>query len=248
MEKVPLISVITVTYNAGKVITKTLESLKLQSFKNFEHIVIDGKSKDDTLQKIKEYYLPQSQVISEPDRGLYDAMNKGLKMAKGKYLIFLNAGDTFHDKDTLRKYAEVASGDKDIIYGDTIIVDNNGKKISDRHLSAPENLTFKSFLNGMLVCHQAFMVKKELAPQYDLKYHFSADYDWCVKCLKVSNPNKCVNLKSVTIDYLSDGLTDKNKFHSLMERMKIMGRHYGWPLTLTKHLVFIFRSLRRGKI
>ena len=100
----------------------------------------------------------------------------------------------------------------------------------------------------MLICHQAFMVKKVLAPAYDLNYRFSADYDWCVKCISNASSENCENLKTVTIDYRSDGLTDNNKLESLKERFNIMSKHYGLPLTLSKHFGFIFRALRRGKI
>ena len=248
MDAQPLISIITVTYNASDVINKTMESLKSQTFKDFEHLVIDGASKDNTLQLIKESGLSATRIVSEPDNGLYDAMNKGLRMAKGKYLLFLNAGDTFYDATTLAHYADKAEKDNDIIFGDTIIVDNKGNKISNRHLSAPEKLTKKSFANGMLICHQAFMVKKSLAPQYNLDYRFSADYDWCVNCISAASKDRCVNLKEVTIKYLSDGLTDKHKWASLKERFRIMSHHYGLPSTLIHHISFIFRALRRGKV
>ncbi|MCH5226008.1 MAG: glycosyltransferase [Muribaculaceae bacterium] len=248
MESEPLISVITVTYNASSVIDITLKSLQGQSFHNFEHIVVDGNSTDNTLNKVQEVELPQSVVISEPDKGLYDAMNKGLRIARGKYVIFLNAGDAFHDPDTLENYACGARKGYDIIYGDTVIVDGIGKYLGPRHLSAPVKLTKESFSEGMLICHQAFMVKKELAPLYNLDYKFSADYDWCVKCIGNANPDNCLNLNAVTIDYLSDGLTDKNKWKSLKERFKIMVSHYGLLLTSLNHLGFIFRAIRRGKI
>ena len=127
-------------------------------------------------------------------------------------------------------------------------MDANNKKISDRHLSVPERLTHKSFSDGMLICHQAFMVKKNLAPEYDLNYRFSADYDWCVKCIAKSRPGNCRNLGEITIDYLSDGLTDKNKWKSLRERYKIMSRHYGSISTFFRHVGFLFRALKRGKV
>lgn len=244
----PLISIITVTYNASEVIGKTMDSLREQTFKDFEHIVIDGASSDDTVKIVESYELPQTRVVSEPDKGLYDAMNKGLRQARGKYLLFLNAGDACHNPQTLSDYAEIAKENADIIFGDTIIVDDKGQKIADRHLSAPEKLTRKSFASGMLICHQAFMVKKELAPEYDLNYRFSADYDWCIKCIGNSAPDKCVNLNRVTIKYLSDGLTDKNKWASLKERFRIMKRHYGLASAIWQHFTFIFRALRRGSI
>lgn len=248
MEEAPLITIITVTYNAGDVIDKTLDSLKEQSYKDFEFLVIDGASKDDTVKRVEAASLPSTKILSEPDKGLYDAMNKGIGLANGKYIIFLNAGDSFHTPNTLRQYSIEADKGADIIYGDTIIVDDKGKKISDRHLSAPDKLTKASFSKGMLICHQAFMVKKEKAPLYDLNYRFSADYDWCVKCISASKAGKNVNLGCVTIDYLSNGLTDHNKKESLKERMRIMAKHYGWPLTILRHISFIFRSIRRGSI
>ena len=248
MEQQPLISIITVTYNAGKVISKTLQSLKNQTFRDFEHLIIDGASKDETLDIVKDYGLTQTKVISEPDKGLYDAMNKGIRLANGKFILFLNAGDSFHSDSTLACYSEQAKNNYDIIFGDTIIVDGNGNKIADRHLSAPQKLTKNSFSDGMLICHQAFMVKKELAPSYNLDYRFSADYDWCINCISKTNPDNCKNLNQVTIDYLSDGLTDKNKWKSLRERFKIMAWHYGLIKTTSKHLGFILRAARRGKI
>lgn len=252
----PLISVITITYNAAPVIRPTLESLNAQTFRNFEHLVIDGASKDDTVSIVKGM-CPDSIVRSEPDRGLYDAMNKGLRAAKGKYLLFLNAGDALHAPDTLQRYADAAYLNRnntpnadsrqryaDIIYGDTIVVDSARNFVKPRHLSVPERLTFRSFANGMLVCHQAFMVRRDLAPEYDLHYRFSADYEWTIRCLKTADSDRNVNLHAVAIDYLSDGLTDKNHRASLKERFRIMCRYYGTIPTLLRHIRFLLRHLK----
>lgn len=242
--KVPLISVITITYNAADVIRPTLDSLNAQSFRDFQHIVIDGASKDNTVDIVREL-SPDSFVVSEPDKGLYDAMNKGLARATGRYLLFLNAGDSLHSADTLRHYAQAihTNGHPDIVYGDTNIVDKNREFLRPRHLSAPKRLTFNSFANGMLVCHQAFMVRRELAPKYNTDYRFSADYEWTLRCLKASDPAKNINLNQVTIDYLSDGLTDKNHTASLKERFRIMSRYYGFLPTVLHHFRFLYRSL-----
>ena len=245
MEKQPLISIITVTYNAENEIEKTLQSLKEQSCDDFEHIVVDGASKDKTLQRVKDFSLPVSTVISEPDKGLYDAMNKGLCLAKGKYVLFLNAGDSFFDSETLGIYAEVARKDFDIIYGDTCIVDPTGKIVGDRHLHVPSILDFRSFSKGMLICHQAFMVKKDIAGDYDLNYRFSADFDWCIRCIKETTPDRCLNLKTVSIRFLEAGITDKNKLKSLKERFRIMTKHYGLVPTIFNHFQFLFRALKR---
>lgn len=183
-------------------------------------------------------------IISEPDRGLYDAMNKGLKAARGEYVLFLNAGDKFHSATTLEEYAAQAGEDVDIIYGDTVLVDGLGGYLGRRHHSAPARLDADSFKRGMLVCHQAFMVRRELAPDYDLHYRFSADYDWCVKCLKKTSAERTRRL-GVTIDYLTDGLTDRNKMSSLIERFHVMSAHYGMPVAVARHIGFVPRLLLR---
>lgn len=237
MDRTPLVSVVTITYNAAECLLPTMKSVADQSWTDMEHLIIDGASKDDTLKIARSF--PHPRIVSEPDRGLYDAMNKGLSLAKGKYVIFLNAGDTFHSSDSLALYARAALKGYDIIYGDTMIVDKDRKTIGPRHYSVPEVLTPNSFAKGMLICHQAFMVRKELAPPYDLKYRFSADYDWCIKCIRAAKPGNFCNLHSVTIDYLSDGLTDKNKWKSLRERYRVMASHYGQFRTAWRHLQLI---------
>lgn len=222
-----------------------MKSVATQKCNDFEHLIIDGASRDNTLEIARRLGTDSLRILSEPDNGLYDAMNKGLRMAKGKYVIFLNAGDAFHSPETLPKYEAAARKNPDIIYADTVIVDENRSIIAPRHLSAPDILSFRSFASGMLVCHQAFMVRKDLAPLYDTSYRFSADYDWTVKCLHKSRPGRCINLKTVAIDYLSDGLTDKNKIKSLIERFRIMRVHYGLAPTVANHISFIGRAIGR---
>lgn len=249
MDGRPLISVITITYNASETLPLTMKSVGEQTFHDFEHLVVDGASTDDTIILARQMGKPGLRIVSEPDEGLYYAMNKGLKMASGRYLIFLNSGDRFHDADSLKSYAEaIKKKSPDIIYGDTDIVDIKGKRIGPRHLSAPEILTVDSFSHGMLICHQAFMVRKDIAPLYDTDFRYSADYDWCIRCIKASRAGDRVNLHKVTIDYLADGLTDKHKKASLIERFKIMAAHYGSMKAVAAHLSFIPRALKRGKL
>ncbi|MDE6321826.1 MAG: glycosyltransferase, partial [Muribaculaceae bacterium] len=176
-----------------------------------------------------------------PDRGLYDAMNKGLARAQGDYVIFLNAGDSFHSPDTLQLIADAAM-DHDypgIIYGQTDIVDADRRRIGPRHLTAPEVLEFKSMANGMVVCHQAFVALRKITEPFDLRYRFSADYEWCLRCLKKSKRNQYID--AVLIDYLNEGVTTRNHSKSLMERFKIMCRYYGTLPTIARHFKFLFR-------
>lgn len=233
----PLISVITITFDAEKTIGVTMASVAGQTCRDYEHVVIDGASRDGTLAIARGY--AGVRILSEPDRGLYDAMNKGLRMARGEYVLFLNAGDTFHSPDILEAYARRARLGDDIIFGDTVIVDPDRRELGPRHYSAPQHLTVKSFSRGMLICHQAFMVRRHIAPEYDLRYRFSADYDWTIRCIKASDPKKCTNLGIVTTDYLSDGLTDRNKLRSLRERYHVMAVHYGHASALRRHGVLM---------
>ena len=239
----PKFSVITVTYNAGKVLEDTIQSVVFQTYRNVEYIIVDGNSKDNTLEIVDKYRNRISQVISEPDKGLYDAMNKGIQLATGDYLCFLNAGDEFHDNETLQKIVHTLKGKElpDVIYGETAIVDEEGHFLHMRRLSAPQTLTWKSFKQGMLVCHQAFFAHRELAVQhpYDLKYRFSADFDWCIRIMKKT---KCLhNTRLTIIDYLNEGMTTRNHKASLKERFRIMAKHYGWLSTILHHGWFVIR-------
>jgi len=237
----PLFSIITCTFNAAETLERTLGSVAEQDYQGKELIIIDGGSKDGTLDIARKYELKK--LVSEPDRGLYDAMNKGIKAASGDYLIFLNAGDRFHSPTTLSDVAKNLIGNEDVIYGQTAIVDDEGKFISMRQHTAPKNLNWKKFKNGMLVCHQAFWVKREIAMKtpYDLSFRYSSDVDWCIRVMKQSNVLKYTGL--TLIDYLNEGMTTTNRKASLKERFNIMKKHYGLPSTVTRHLWFIVRAV-----
>lgn len=241
----PLISIITVTYNAQAVLEPTLRSVESQTFDDYEHIIIDGRSTDGTLALVGSHGNPRLHLHSKPDQGIYHGMNRGLKYAKGKYVIFLNAGDRFATRDTLAAYAGAAMDDEDIIYGDTVIVDSKGNILRNRHLSAPDMLTYRSFLNGMLICHQAFMVRREIAPQYSREFKLSADYDWCLGCIENSRIIKRKNLNAITIHYLDGGMSEKKKWVSLKERFIIMKRRFGFMAALKAHMGFIPRAVAR---
>ena len=243
----PLFSIITVTFNAANTLPATLASVKSQTCRLYEHIIMDGASKDNTIEIAKNAGIENLKITSEPDKGLYDAMNKAIDKSTGEYLIFLNAGDAFHSPNTLQNIADVIM-DNDfpgIVYGQTQLVDNNRNRIGDRHLTAPETLTFKSFAEGMVVCHQAFIVLRKVAVKYDLKYRFSADYEWCLRCLKRSMNN--IYIDETIIDYLSEGLTTANRKDSLKERFKIMCQYYGTLPTIWRHITFIPRFLKQRK-
>lgn len=240
----PLFSIITVTWNAASVIAPTLRSVERQSSSDYEMLIIDGASTDDTLALVRQASIASMRVFSEPDNGLYDAMNKGISRARGRYIIFLNAGDAFADDTVLARLAVLAADNPGVIYGQTQLVDAQRKVVGKRHLSAPKRLTTDSFLKGMVVCHQAFVARRDLAPQYDLRYRLSADYDWCIKVLKKSPANAYAGREPI-ISYLSEGMTTRHHRASLWERFRIMCHHYGTGMAVLAHLSFIPRYLKR---
>ena len=259
------ITVATVTWNAAAVLQRTLDSVAEQDYPHVQHVVVDGNSADNTLTLLRQYQECESteglerqeiMVLSEPDKGLYDAMNKAIAMAEGDYILFLNAGDRFHERDTLSKIADKCSMLNAqcsmlpaVIYGDTDIVDDEGHFLRKRHLRPPQKLTWKSFKHGMLVCHQAFFARMDIAKRtpYNLKYRFSADYDWCIRVMKEGSALNLpmANADIIVADYLDGGMTVKNHRSSLTERLRIMAAHYGWLTATDMHIGFIFRALKR---
>ena len=240
----PKFSVITVCYNAQATLEDTIQSVIAQTYHHVEYIIVDGASKDRTLSIINRYRDRITTVVSEPDKGLYDAMNKGLCLATGDYVCFLNAGDSFHEDDTLQQMVHTLrelTELPDVLYGETALVDAEGHFVRMRRLQAPEHLTWHSFRQGMLVCHQAFFAKRTLAEPYDLRYRFSADFDWCIRIMKKSKVLHNTHL--TLIDYLEEGMTTRNHKASLHERFRIMAKHYGWLSTVAHHAWFVVRAV-----
>lgn len=250
----PLISIITVTYQAESYLRRTMESVLSQDYTNIEYIVIDGNSKDKTVIIIKEFeaaFLKKGHRFrwrSEPDMGIYDAMNKALKMATGDYLWFMNAGDRIASENILSSLisglSTINKNDlnnlPDFIYGETYIVNDQGAIMGERRLKAPEILTWKSFHMGMLVCHQSMLVKSTIAPLFDLRYRYSADFDWTIRCLRKAK--NIHNTHLVLSHFLDGGVSKKKMRASLKERFRIMAFYYGWVSTILHHFWFIFRA------
>ena len=236
-----LFSIITVTYNASQWIERTIQSVISQSYSNIEYIIVDGNSTDGTLELIKKHQPAITHYISEPDRGLYDAMNKGLKSATGDYVWFINAGDTLNSETTVQKIVDAIAGGNlpDIVYGETNIVDPQGNSLGMRRLKAPEKLSWKSFRMGMLVCHQSFIVRRTIADSYDLQYRFTADFDWCIRCLKKAET--VFNTHLILTQFLEAGLSAANRKEALKERYRIMCENYGKLPTQIRHIWFAFR-------
>ena len=254
-------TIVTITYNAAAVVERTLESVLQQTYEGVEHLIIDGASKDSTLE-LAELYKQRSDasgmghkviIQSEPDHGIYDAMNKGLTQASGDYIVYMNAGDFFPASDTLEqivhrcKLNETPSDELPaVLYGNTNIVDDKGHFLRPRRLQPPPQLTWRSFRHGMLVCHQAFYARTDIAKnlQYDTRYRYSADVDWCIRVMHEGERAGLTlyNINMVVANYTEEGATTQHHKDSLKERFHVMYRHYGYLSTVLMHIWFVFRS------
>ena len=259
------ITYVTITFNAAKVLQRTLDSIMQQDYPNIVHLIIDGASTDNTMKLVDDYIARSNaaenghriQVTSEPDKGIYDAMNKGLRSLDGDYVCFLNAGDFLPTPDTVSRIAEAITNTQSpspntsqlpaVVYGNTDIVDGEGRFLHHRRLSPPENLTWKSFRQGMLVCHQAFYARTDfaIATPYDMQYRYSADVDWCIRVMKAAEKENIplLNLKMVVANYTEEGQTTLHHRESLWERYRVMEHHYGRVQTCLLHLWFVVRAL-----
>lgn len=253
-----LFTIITCTFNAEKELQRTLDSVMQQRYPHVEHIIQDGLSRDKSADMARQYKEKSDtsgnghsvRVFSEKDGGLYDAMNRTIQKATGDYLVFLNAGDTLPSPDTLANIAaSVGEGEAlpGVLYGDTDIVDEQGHFVRHRRLQPPARLSWKSFRQGMLVCHQAFYARTDLAKAtpYDLNYKLSADFDWCIRIMKAAQKRHLTlkNVGFVVANYLEGGMSVQHHRSSLAERFRIMRHHYGLLTTLFMHAWFVFRAL-----
>ena len=254
-------SIITITYNAEAFLPRTVESVLSQHYRDIEHIIIDGASTDSTISVAQDYmqrsYAAQNghevRIVSEPDNGLYDAMNKGLRQASGDYICFLNAGDFFPNANVLDTIVSRSLTGKSrqqlpaVIYGNTDIVDNEGNFLRHRRLAPPRNLTWRSFRKGMLVCHQAFYARLDIARTvpYDTRYRYSADVDWCIRVMKEAERIGAglAYVDSVVVNYTQEGQTTKHHRDSLKERYRVMQCHYGAFTTALMHAWFAVRAV-----
>ena len=191
----PLVTIVTVTLNCEEVVSATLESVVSQDYDKVEHIVVDGKSKDDTVRIINNYRKFIDQFISEKDGGIYDAMNKGVRLASSEscFITFLNAGDVFHDRSVISNIVKSAGQGWGHIYGNII---RNGQL-----LRTPDKIN-EFILATNMICHQAFFFRTDVHRQYlyDTRFKFCADYKLLIELVRAGEKFCKVNLPIVDFD------------------------------------------------
>lgn len=177
------ITIITATYNSGGTVRNTLESVLEQTYADFEHLIVDGASKDNTLDIVKEYlprYHGRLRYISEPDKGIYDAMNKGIAMATGDVVGILNSDDFYTANDVLEQVAKVLADESiDAVYGDVHYVDDDNLSKCVRYYSS--HLFHRSWMRfGFMPAHPSFYCRRSVYKRFgtfDLSYKVAADFE-----------------------------------------------------------------------
>jgi glycosyltransferase involved in cell wall biosynthesis len=240
------LSIITITYQAELYLERTIQRVISQKgLEQIEYILVDGGSTDQTMDIVSRYKNYFHTIISEKDQGIYDAMNKGIKASTGDYLIFMNAGDCFASDQTLEKILKDLDEQPDVLYGETQYVDMKGTVLGLRSELTPQILpqqaTWKDFKYGMVICHQSFIVKRSIAPLFNLQYKLSSDVDWEIKCLKIAQ--KIKKTDQPIANYLMGGASVTNLKKSWSERFEVLQTHFGLIPTILNHVFIIFRGL-----
>ena len=213
-------TIITVVYNGRELLPGTVESVRKQRYPHLEYILVDGGSKDGTVDMIRSYAeeMPYLKWISEPDKGL-------------------------HSENTVAQLMERITPETDVLYGETLLVNSKREpagimsELSTRSL--PVSLHWSQYLQGMLVVHQSFIVRRTIAPEYVMD-NLCADYDWCIRILKHSRQNVSAGL--IITDYLMGGMSKQRHQQSLKDRFEVMRVHFGLFPTLLAHAWILIRA------
>lgn len=235
----PFFSIITVSFNAENIIYKTIQSALNQTFKDFEIIVKDGKSRDNTINSIPKD--EKIKVFSESDNGIYDAMNRAIEISSGKYLIFMNTGDLFADENVLEKIYNEIEDNEDIIYGNYIVGDN---------IHQPTNKITDFYLYRTPLCHQSIFFKKELFQKlglYDCKYKILADYDFTLKARMSGAKFKYTD--TAICKYLGGGVSETKEGNVIKEKERKDILKKNFPLvSRLRYDIFLILSFRKFRI
>lgn len=241
------VSIITATYNSSATIKDTVLSVKNQSYRNVEHIVVDGQSTDNTLNLLN-YFGHRGPLLSEPDKGIYDAMNKGVKMAGGDIVGILNSDDFYADGRVIEKVVKTfESGDCDAVYGDLVYVDAfHTKKVLRKWIAGGYNK--KLFYRGWMPPHPTFFVKKEVYEKYgafNLNFKSSSDYELLLRFMFLKDI-KVKYLPGVLVHMRAGGLSNRSLKNRIAAHIE---DHRAWSTNgiSPKWYTVVLKPLRKVK-
>lgn len=222
-----LISIATVCFNSAKTIRTTLDSVRAQTYRPLELVIVDGGSTDQTMDIVAEYADIHGTVVSEPDAGIYDAMNKAIRLAKGDVIFFLNSDDCFSDNQVIQDVVNVFSAsNSDLVFGDVFCINGSTRFRKDQSRITRKNILFEG------ICHQSVFARTDFVRKmgsFDLDYKICADYDWMIRAF--TNGGKTSHIPRVIADYSMEGFSEKNLKLRLSEQRMIQEKHYH-PLVL----------------
>lgn len=233
------VSIVTIVYNGQDFLPQTIASVKAQTYPAVEYIIIDGNSSDNTLSIINENQAHITTWISEPDKGLYNAMNKGIAKATGDWICFLNAGDTFYQNTTLEKLFSRDLTDIDFLYGDSYLLTLEGKPV---RLMKAETLTRSSISKGMIACHQTMFIRREKCPDYDESLVQMADLNWVIDILYSIPPNRILKTDVCVVYYLMGGVSESAFWSNFVDYLRLIKKRFG-ILTLIYRIPRMCRRL-----
>lgn len=233
----PLISIVTVVYNAVSTIEYTIKSIVSQTYSDLEYIIIDGGSDDGTLEIVMRYTDKIHLIISEKDDGIFDAMNKGLRFATGKYINFMNSGDSIANNKVIEDIFSFSAFNYDFVFGDTIV--NRKEKL---FLKKAKPFFKKRGINAMGICHQSMFIKTELAKKYffDTDLKLSADYKMVYCIFQEVKPSIFYFNKPISIFDTNNSLSTKEYRKTFKEILKI----YHYSSSFQKYSFFLKSSVR----
>jgi glycosyltransferase involved in cell wall biosynthesis len=230
-EKQVKLSLITVCYNAGHLLDATLQSALNQSFKDFELVIVDGGSKDNTLQVLEPYKAYIGTLISERDKGIYDAMNKGVKAAKGEWVYFLNAGDSFFNSQVLKDiFTSPLHRESDFLYAKVQTLNEP----TGLDYLAGEEVSFKDFYFRYPICHQASFARKALFEQlgdFNTHYKLISDTEWFIRLFKTPGVRKTF-LNQVVAYYDVTGATYLKRMAGMREYIQAGFKYFPLPVAM----------------
>ncbi len=241
MNSYPKVSIITVVYNGIEFLEETIKSVISQTYPNIEYIIVDGGSTDGTLDIIKKYEAHITKWISEPDKGIYDAMNKGIDLATGDWQNFLNAGDSFVDNNVLEKIFTTNLENITLVYGDIIAIRENGQKLNVNAIELKDDNSIKK---GMKVCHQAIFYNKNIMIKYDDKLRLKSEWKHLIEITRKENfsPKK---FNFPIVYYSVGGLGAQQLKLNQKEYRDVFLKMYGISAYITYMPFFAYMTLRR---
>lgn len=243
IEKMKL-SIITINYNEATALRQTIDSVRSQTYQDYEHIIIDGGSTDDSVAVIKNYETeyPALKWVSEKDKGVYDAQNKGIERAGGEYCFFLNAGDVFADSQVLEQFFSVFS-QADLLYGNLRVV-QKGKQVG--FCKGVEQPTFLDLYNNCLK-HQSTFIKRNLFERfgvYDASLRIVADWEWFFK-VAAFHDDVALEYRNVDVaEFDNDGISNRSPQLCKKERQTVLDRYMSQRMQEDYLLLTKYRNIR----